>query len=84
MAQHASALKQARKAKKNRLRNRHYMSKMKTTVKKVLATKEKEKAELMLRQAVKLLDQLAAKGIIHQNKAAHQKSKLMKYVSALS
>jgi small subunit ribosomal protein S20 len=83
MAQHASAEKQARKAKKNYLRNSRYMSLMKTTMKKVLATKEKDKAQPMLRQAVKLLDQLAAKGIIHGNKAAHQKSKLTKYVTSL-
>jgi small subunit ribosomal protein S20 len=83
MAQHASAEKQARKAKKNYLRNRRYLSLMKTTVKKVLAAKEKEKAQPMLRNAVKLLDQLAAKGIIHQNKASNQKSKLTRYVTSL-
>jgi small subunit ribosomal protein S20 len=32
---------------------------------------------------VKLLDQLAAKGIIHRNKAANNKSRLTDYVNRL-
>ena len=83
MAQHVSAEKQARQAKKHQVNNRRDMSVMKTTLKKVLATKEREKAEPMLRQASKMLDQLTAKGIIHRNKAANEKSRLAKYVAGL-
>jgi small subunit ribosomal protein S20 len=83
MAQHLSAERQARKAVKHRTRNRAYMSKMKTAVKRVRAAKEKEKAVVELRKAVKLLDQLAAKGIIHKNNAANKKSSLAKFVSKL-
>lgn len=83
MAQHASAAKQARQAKRRRTHNKHYQSLMKTMIKKVRATKEKEKAQQVLRQTVKLLDKLAAKGIIHRNNAANQKSKLTKLVNAM-
>jgi small subunit ribosomal protein S20 len=83
MAQHASAEKQARKAAKRRLLNRHYMSSMKTALKRVKDAKEKEKAQDALKKAVKVLDQLAAKGIIHKNKAANQKSQLTKFVKAM-
>lgn len=83
MAQHASAEKQARKATKRRLVNRHYMSSMKTALKRVRDAKEKEKAQEALKKAVKVLDQLAAKGIIHKNKAANQKSQLTKFVKAM-
>lgn len=83
MAQHASAEKQARKAVKRRLTNRHYMSSMKTALKRVKDAKEKAKAEVELKKAVKVLDQLAAKGIIHKNKAANQKSQLTKFVNTL-
>ena len=83
MAQHASAAKQARQAKQRRLHNKHYTSLMKTMIKKVQGTKEKDKAREVLRRTVKLLDQLAAKGIIHRNKAAHQKSRLTKFVNAM-
>lgn len=84
MAQHLSAERQARRAVVNRRRNKHYLSMMKTALKRVRGTKEKEKAATALKRAVKLLDQLAAKGLIHRNKAANQKSKLTKYVSSLS
>ena len=48
------------------------------------ATEEKEKAVAELKKTVKLLDQLAAKGVIHQNTAANQKSRLTKYVNRLN
>ncbi len=83
MAQHASAAKQARKARKRELRNKHYQSLLKTVIKQVRQAKEKDKATVALRRAVKLLDRLAGKGIIHRNKAANQKSSLMKYVNAI-
>ena len=83
MAQHASAAKQARQAKRHHVQNKHYRSLLKTVIKRVRQAKEKEKANSELRRAVKLLDQLAAKGIIHRNKAANQKSSLTKYVNTI-
>ena len=83
MAQHLSAERQARKATKHRERNRAYMSKMKTSVKRVRSSKDKEIAAAALKKVVKLLDQLAAKGIIHRNNAANKKSSLTKYVTSL-
>lgn len=80
---HLSAQRQARKALKRRARNRMYLSKMKTIIKRVRSAKEKSIAESNLKQAYKLIDQLAAKGIIHRNKAARQKSALRKFVSAM-
>jgi len=52
-------------------------------IKKVRTAKEKGKAQEALQKTVKLLDQLAARGIIHPNKAANQKSKLTRLVNAL-
>lgn len=83
MAQHASAAKQARQALRRRIRNLRYKSLIKTMIKKVRTTKEKDKAQEVLRRTVKLLDELAAKGIIHHNRAANQKSKLTRLVNAL-
>ncbi len=83
MAQHASALKRARQDKKRNVRKVAYMSKMKTTIKKVRSEKNKEKATELLVKTSKLLDQLASKGVIHKNKAANQKSSLKKYVDKL-
>lgn len=56
---------------------------MKRLIKKVRSITEKEKAQSALKIAVKYLDQLAAKGIIHRNKAANQKSKLTRLVNAM-
>jgi small subunit ribosomal protein S20 len=83
MAQHLSAERQARKAIKHRSRNRVYMSKMKTAIRRVRDSKEKDKAAVELKKVVKLLDQLAAKGIIHPNNAANKKSSLTKFVASL-
>ncbi len=56
---------------------------MKTVIKKVRSAKEKEKAAAALKIAVKTLDQLAAKGVIHKNNASNQKSALTKFVNAM-
>ena len=83
MAQHLSAQRQARKAVKHRTRNRAYMSRMRTAIKRVRGAKDKEKAGAELKKAMKLLDQLAAKGMIHRNNAANKKSSLTKFVATL-
>mgnify|MGYP005832991931 FL=1 len=83
MAQHLSAVRQARKALKNRARNRVYLSRMRNAIRKLRNMKEKDKAVVELKKVVKLLDQLAAKKIIHPNNASNKKSSLMKYVASL-
>jgi small subunit ribosomal protein S20 len=56
---------------------------MRSAIKHLRAMKEKDKAVAELRKTVKLLDQLAAKGVIHRNQAANSKSKLTKLVNGL-
>jgi small subunit ribosomal protein S20 len=83
MAQHKSAEKRARGSKKRQTRNTQWKTKMRSEVKKVRSTTEKEKASAELKKTAKLLDQLAAKGVIHKNKAANLKSKLTLLVNKL-
>lgn len=83
MAQHKSAEKRARTSKRRTARNAQWKTRMRSAIKKVRSLKEKAKAEAELRKTVKLLDQLAAKGIIHPNKAANQKSALTLLVNSL-
>lgn len=78
-----SVQKRIRQAEKLRMRNKHYSSMMKTHIKKVLGSENKETAQSALRKAVSVIDKVSAKGIIHKNKAANQKSRLYKYVSTL-
>lgn len=83
MPQHKSAEKRVRQSARRHARNKAYLSKMKTLVKKVRSLKDKEKAAAALKIAVKTLDQLATKGVIHKNNAANQKSSLTKFVNAM-
>ena len=83
MAQHKSAEKRSRQNVRRHARNKAALSRMKSLIRNVRSAKDKEKATTALKVAVKALDQLAAKGVIHKNKAANQKSSLAKYVRAL-
>jgi small subunit ribosomal protein S20 len=83
MAQHKSAEKRARQSVRRHARNKANLSKIKTLTKKVRSAKDKEQAAAALKIAVKTLDQLAAKGVIHRNTASNQKSKLMRLVNAM-
>jgi len=84
MPQHKSAEKRARQNEKRRLRNRIHRSRMRTIVKKLRSTTDREQAILLLNEAKAYLDRLAAKGIIHKNKAANYKSELERSVNALA
>jgi small subunit ribosomal protein S20 len=83
MPQHKSAVKRARQYASRAESNKNHLSKVKTLVKKVRSSKIKEEASLALKDAVKYLDQLAAKGIIHKNSASNQKSRLTKFVNKI-
>ena len=83
MPQHKSAEKRVRQSARREVRNKVNISKMRTFIKKVRSSKAKDQASTALKNAIKLLDQLAAKGVIHSNKASNQKSKLTKLVNAL-
>ncbi|HTY38118.1 MAG TPA: 30S ribosomal protein S20 [Bacteroidota bacterium] len=83
MAQHKSAEKRSRQSVKRHVRNKAALSRVKTLVRNVRTAKEKEKGAAALKLAVKALDQLASKGVIHKNKASNQKSSLTKFVAKL-
>jgi small subunit ribosomal protein S20 len=83
MANHPSAIKRNRQAKRRTLRNKQYRSKMRTMIKKVLAAKDRQAVEKDLKTTVSLLDKLVNRGVIHRNKAANQKSRLSKFFNSL-
>jgi len=83
MPQHKSAAKRVRQTEKRRARNRHHRSRMRTLIKKLRATEDRQEAEALLNDTKAYLDRLATKGIIHKNKAAHYKSDLERHVNAL-
>ncbi|MFB6274087.1 MAG: 30S ribosomal protein S20 [Salinibacter sp.] len=80
MPQHKSAKKRMRQNEKRRKHNKSQKSRLRTKIKKLRSLDEKEVAQELLNDVKGDLDRLAAKGIIHKNKAANRKSKLEKYV----
>ena len=82
-----SAKKRVRQAEKRRMHNKHIRSGMRTTVKSVVYAIEagdKKSAVEALKLALPALDAGVAKGILHKNKAARQKSRLNARVLAMN
>ncbi|MBL7979667.1 MAG: 30S ribosomal protein S20 [Bacteroidetes Order II. Incertae sedis bacterium] len=84
MPQHKSAEKRVRQSEKRRLRNRVHKSRVRTMIKKVKLSEDKDSALVLLNDAKAYLDRLSAKGVIHNNMAANVKSKLDRHVNALA
>ena len=82
MANHKSALKRIRSNETKRLRNRYQHKTTRNVIKK-LKESEKKEAEALLPSVISMVDKLAKKNIIHDNKAANLKSQLTKHVAAL-
>ena len=82
MANHKSALKRIRSNETKRLRNRYQHKTTRNAIKK-LCDADKKEAEALLPSVMAMIDKLAKKNIIHDNKAANLKSKLAKHVVAL-
>ena len=83
MSAKGSELKRVKQSIKANLSNKAYKSKINTIIKKILLKKTKKEAEVNLKDAVKLIDKIASKGIIHKNKAANKKSILYKHINSL-
>ena len=87
MANSVQARKRARQAVRNRERNVAQRSFMRTTVKNVIKAVEagdKLLAEAAFNKAAPALDKAGRKGLIHANKAARLKSRLVKKLKTLS
>ncbi|MFD1096723.1 30S ribosomal protein S20 [Salegentibacter chungangensis] len=82
MANHKSALKRIRSNEAKRLRNRYQHKTTRNAIRK-LREADKKEAEAMLPSVVGMIDKLAKKNVIHDNKAANLKSKLAKHVATL-
>ncbi len=81
MANIKSAMKRAKTSVGENLRNRMDKSALKTAVRRfdeALKSGDKEAAEKTYLEAVKTVDQSAAKGVIHKNAADRKKAQLAK------
>jgi small subunit ribosomal protein S20 len=77
-----SAKKRLRQEQKRRARNRSTKSAIRTLERKVLEAKSAEEAREVRDELYAALDRAAAKGVIHENKAARRKSRIAKHVES--
>lgn len=84
MANHKSSEKRIRQAKVRRLTNRYASRTTRNQVRKFRSITSREEAQKMYPEVCSMLDKLAKKKVIHQNKANNLKSKLAAHVNSLS
>jgi small subunit ribosomal protein S20 len=84
MANHKSAKKRIRTTARKKMVNKIVDSKIKTHVKKVLNSTEKDEAEKLYKEAVAILDRSAVKGKIKKNTASRKKSALTRHLNGLA
>lgn len=83
MANHKSALKRIRQIKKRNLHNRYYAKTTRNAIARLRELSDKKEAQASLPKVISMIDRLAKRNIIHDNKASNLKSKLTKKVNAL-
>lgn len=83
MANHKSALKRIRSNDKKRVLNRYQHKTTRNAVKAIRLATDKAEATSKLSSVFSMIDKLAKKNIIHDNKASNLKSKLAKFVATL-
>lgn len=83
MAHHKSALKRIRQNEKKRLHNKYFAKTTRNAIRKLRTSTNKSEAQTLFNEVSSMLDRLAKRNIIHQNKAANNKSKLARFVNSL-
>ena len=83
MAQNKSAIKRDRQNVKRNAHNRARRSKMRTLIKKVMTSTDKDEALVSYKETVSYLDKMSVKGVIHANNAARKKAQLTRHINAL-
>ena len=84
MAHHKSAKKRIRSSERKKAVNKMTDSKIKTVIKKTLASDKKEELEILYKEAVAILDKGTSKGRLHKNNAARKKSRLTKHLNKVT
>ena len=83
MANHQSSEKRIRQTATKNASNRYYAKTTRNAVKKLRNTTEKAVAVELLPKVSSMVDKLAKKNVIHDNKASNIKSKLALHVNKL-
>jgi small subunit ribosomal protein S20 len=83
MDRHPQQIKRERQDIKRRERNINNMSRLRTTIKKVLSTSEKKEADKVYNTAVKYIDKAVNKNLIHKNTGSRRKSQITRHLNSL-
>ena len=83
MANHKSAMKRIRSNDKRRVLNKYQHKTTRNAIKALRETSKKKDAVKLLPTVVKMIDKLAKKNVIHDNKASNLKSGLQVHVNGL-
>jgi small subunit ribosomal protein S20 len=84
MANHKSSKKRIRSNDAKRVRNKYHAKTTRNAIKSIRTGTDKPATEKELPTVLSLIDKLAKRNVIHKNKAANLKSKLMKKVAAMA
>ncbi|MGH2760641.1 MAG: 30S ribosomal protein S20 [Actinomycetota bacterium] len=84
MPRSRTVLKRQRQTERQRLRNKAVRSELRTLERRVQAAADPATAQAELKALQKRLDQAAAKGVIHPNRAARKKSRLDRRIKPAS
>jgi len=83
MAYHKSSEKRIRQTVVKNESNRYYAKTMRNALKEIRSKTNRKEAEEMLPKLNAMLDKLAKKNIIHDNKAANLKSSVARHINNL-
>ena len=84
MANHSATKKDVRQAAKRRERNKYYGKTTRNAIRKLDEIKDAKEAAAKIPATSSMIDKLAKKGVIHKNKAANLKRKLVKRINKLA
>ena len=84
MDRHPQQIKRERQDKTRRLRNVNSLSRLRTHIKKVLASSTKNDAETLYKQTVRIIDKAVSKNLIHKNTGARRKSQITRHLNSLN
>ena len=83
MANHKSAIKRIRSSETKKVSNKYQHKSTRTAMKKFLEINKKKDAEKELPVLISMIDKLAKKNIIHNNKASNLKANMSKHLNGL-
>lgn len=84
MDRHPQQIKRTRQDAARREVNSQKLAKLRSLIKNVLKSTDKDAAEKNYKSAVSYIDKMTDDNLIHRNKGARHKSQLSKYLNTLS